>query len=499
MSRDPAEPSNLLHTASSIRALEARMAQVQGIDMHALMARAGAAVYARIRANWPEAKRWCVLCGSGNNGGDGYVVARLARRAGIDVVLVRIGGHEAPAQARAARAAFVEEGGVETPMASACAMPRFDILVDALLGIGLNRAPGSALVSAIAWINAASVPVISIDVPSGLDADTGATPGACVSATMTVALLAWKRGLFTGRARAVTGALQLDDLGSGIAMSVDAMQGGAVWMSTAHVGNLLRPRARDAHKGRHGHVLVVGGDEGMGGAALLAAEGALRGGAGWVSLATREAHVGAALARCPEVMARGLCSADDLPPMIERADVILVGPGLGQSRWGGALLQSALAAGRPLIVDADALNLIAAERSILPAGSIITPHPGEAARLLGSSVAAVEADRFAATAALAALGDGVVAVLKGAGTLVGDGQRVQVCPLGNPGMASAGMGDVLAGVVAALRAQGLDAYDAACAGVWVHAAAGDIAARRHGERGLCARDLIAALGMAVNP
>jgi NAD(P)H-hydrate epimerase len=244
-------------------------------------------------------------------------------------------------------------------------------------------------------------------------------------------------------------------------------------------------------------VLIVGGDHGMPGALRLAGEAALRSGAGLVSLATRPAHAAGIPLTRPELMCHGVQQAAQLAPLLKRATVVAVGPGLGTGEWGrglfGALLDSPLS----LVVDADALNLLA--REPLRRGNwILTPHPGEAARLLGIEVAEVEKDRFAAVRALSERYGGTV-VLKGAGTLIHtEGHPVAVCDRGNPGMASGGMGDVLTGVIAALRAQGLDDAAAAEAGVWVHAAAGDRAAQE-GERGLLAGDLMAALRAELNP
>lgn len=488
--------SPALHTAESVRLLERALTQRRGIDTRILMEEAGRAVFVRARSNWPEARRWCVVCGSGNNGGDGYVIATLARAVGCDVSVVRVGTADGPVEARAARAAFLQAGGLETALEQLLLeTSAFDLVIDAVFGIGLTRAPEAAAEMVIEWINRQHAPVVSVDVPSGLNADTGAAPGVAVKARMTVSLVAWKRGLFTGRARDLTGVLFLEPLGDEQAFAADS---GVSLTRPQSMAALLPPRTRVAHKGDHGHVLVVGGDLGMGGAPLLAAEAALRSGAGWVSLATRAAHVTASLARCPEVMVRATENPADVQPLLDRADVVLIGPGLGQGDWGRALLAQALAADKPLILDADALNLLAERPRAISTDAVITPHPGEAARLMGCGVVAIEQDRFAAVQGLV-LRFGAVAVLKGAGTLICNGTSVEVCDRGNPGMASAGMGDVLSGVIAALRAQGCTAFDAARVGVWVHATAADQVARSRGERGMIASDVVAHLGRAVNP
>ena len=261
---------------------------------------------------------------------------------------------------------------------------------------------------------------------------------------------------------------------------------------------MLQPRARDSHKGDHGHVLCIGGDHGSGGAILLCAQAALRSGAGLASIATRASHVPASLARQPEIMAHALESANDLSPLLARVDVVAIGPGLGIGEWGRALLDAALASGKPLLLDADALNLLAESARPLSAGTILTPHPGEAGRLLGSDAAAVQADRPAALRALIER-YGCVVVLKGAGTLVGaPGRDTTFVTAGNPGMAVGGMGDLLSGVIASLHAQGLDAFEAASNGAQLHAAAGDAAAA-DGMRGMLPTDLLPHLRLCANP
>ncbi|MGC5699862.1 NAD(P)H-hydrate dehydratase [Pseudomonas sp. NFXW11] len=250
----------------------------------------------------------------------------------------------------------------------------------------------------------------------------------------------------------------------------------------------LNARSLDAHKGQFGHLLLIGGDLGFAGAALLSAESALRSGAGLVSLATRSEHVAAAAARLPEVMTLGTHSANQLMALLARATVLVVGPGLGQGAWGRSLLSAAANARLPQVWDADALNLLALGAAQLPRASVITPHPGEAARLLGISTAEIQADRPGAARALSEKYQ-AVAVLKGAGSLIAspDGQLAR-CDVGHPAMATAGLGDVLAGLIGALLAQGLPVFEAACLAVWLHASAGEQQGKM--GRGLAASDLI---------
>jgi NAD(P)H-hydrate epimerase len=335
--------------------------------------------------------------------------------------------------------------------------------------------------------------VLALDVPSGLDADRGTCPGAVIQATVTVCFIAAKRGLYTGTAPDVVGQLE-----------VDALQLPAeLWETQPSHARLLVPealpaRARSAHKGDSGHLLVIGGDHGMAGAIRLCGEAALRAGAGLVSVATHADHVSALNAGRPELMAHGVDGPQALASLLERADVLAVGPGLGKSAWSHALWLTALDAGLPLVLDADGLNLLAREPRRFDRAVVLTPHPGEAARLLGSDIATLQSDRYASARALAER-FGAVVVLKGAGSLVAhpDG-RVAVCPWGNPGMATAGMGDVLTGVVGALLAQGATAWEAACLGVGLHARAGDAAVADEGERGLIASDLLRPLRRLAN-
>jgi len=273
---------------------------------------------------------------------------------------------------------------------------------------------------------------------------------------------------------------------------------------------LLQPRAADSHKGDFGHVLVIGGDRGMGGAVLMAAEAAARSGAGLTSVATRAEYVPALIARRPEVMAHGIESGEELTRLLERATVLVVGPGLGQSAWSRECITLALTwaatHGLSAVLDADALNWLSREPALFPQAlydkCLLTPHPGEAARLLGISREAISADRVAAVLALRQKFGGA-AVLKGAGTLVcyPQGQRVHVvmCGHGNPGMASGGMGDVLSGVLGALLAQGYSLADAVRLGVCIHSKAADLATERAGQRGLLATDLLPYIQQLLNP
>ncbi|WP_018971346.1 bifunctional ADP-dependent NAD(P)H-hydrate dehydratase/NAD(P)H-hydrate epimerase [Rudaea cellulosilytica] len=478
-----------LHTIAQVRTLERMAIDALRIPGDELMRRAGAAAWDQLRLRWPGARRIAVLCGVGNNGGDGYVVARLARDEGLDAVVIALGSPREGSEAARAHADWCARGGAALPPDGQ--WPQADVYVDALFGIGLARAADGAARNLIEKLNAVAAPVLALDVPSGLDADTGFASGPVVRATMTVTFIADKRGLHTGVAADVAGDVVVDSLG--LPKEIHANEScDTCLLDTAMIAAVLPPRARDGHKGRYGHVLAVGGDHGMGGAIRLAGETALRTGAGLVSVATRAEHVTAINAARPELMVHAVSGIQELQPLLERASVVALGPGLGRRAWGHALWHAAIAAGKPLVLDADGLNLLANDGVALPAQAVLTPHPGEAARLLGVDIEAIARDRFAAARELARRHHAVV-VLKGAGTLIANpGGDIAVCPWGNPGMATGGMGDALTGVIASLLAQGFDAWGAAWTGVALHARAGDVAAR-DGEAGLIASDLLGPL------
>jgi len=486
-----------LYDTAALRTLEARATAVLGGDDYVLMQRAGQAAWRFLLQHWPQAERIVVACGPGNNGGDGYVLARHARESGRDVRVLRLPAH-APRSALAQRACadYGAAGGRIDTFADD--VPDCDLIVDALFGIGFSRAPDAETARLFVAIDRAGAEVFSLDVPSGIDVERASAPGDAVHAERTLQFIARHAGLHTGTALDHAGKPALATLDVDPQAFVDVALA-AELLQAEQLRSVFRPRLRNAHKGHSGHVLCIGGDAGHGGAAMLCAEAALRAGAGLVSLATRSVHVPAMLAQRAEVMAHGVEAADALRPLLDAASVIALGPGLGQGEWGSTLLDAALASGKPCVLDADALNLLAKESRALPADAVLTPHPGEAARLLGSSAAKVQGDRFAAVRALCECHRCVV-VLKGAGTLVAaPGAIVRVIGAGNPGMAVGGMGDVLTGVIAALRAQNFDAFDAASFGALLHAAAGDAAARDGGERGLLPSDLFVALRRLVNP
>ena len=488
-----------LYRAEQVRALERAVIAGHGICGRELMERAGRAAYDLLCRRWPETEAVTVLAGLGNNGGDGYVLARLAQAQGRRVRVIQLGD---PArnggEAALALADWRAAGGTLEPFSRLPERP--GVIVDALFGTGLDRPVSGAWADAIAAVNGARAPVLALDLPSGLHADTGAVLGCAVQAAACISFIGLKQGLFTGAGPDHCGAIHFSALGVPAQVYATQIASARRHDWSAWSGRLGR-RRRAAHKGDFGHVLIIGGAPGMSGAARLAGEAALRAGAGLVTIATHPVHAALLNLSRPELMVAAVPDAAALAPLLTRADLVAIGPGLGQDDWGRGLWECVRADRRPLVVDADALTLLAHSPTANPAW-VLTPHPGEAARLLGCTTTDIAADRWGAVRELAHRYGGV-AVLKGAGTLIeGPAARPPaVCSDGNPGMATAGAGDVLTGVIAALLAQaaalGLDTEEAATLGVCLHGAAGDRAARK-GERGLIAGDIIAALRAVGN-
>ena len=494
-----------IYSTADVRDFDRRATESLGIAGFELMQRAGRAALAFLRERWPTAVALDIYCGAGNNAGDGYVVAALAKQAGLRPRIYavidpnRLSGDAARAF-ELARETSVEIEIFEAGAGTAAGRRSADLAIDALLGTGLVRDVDGAMAEAVARINSAGLPVLALDVPTGLDSDTGAVRGAVVEADATITFVGLKSGLFLGAGPACRGALGFSDLELPRSIFETAAPRFRR-LDPADRLPLLKPRSRIAHKGMNGRVLVVGGTAGMAGAARMAAEAALRAGAGLVHVAAAPESVAPIMAGRPEIMCRGVTSAADFEDWSELADVIVVGPGLGRGDASRVLAEAMLATTKPLVVDADALHCLASR----PARSdrrVLTPHPGEAALLLDSTAGRVQAARDDAVTALLEAYGGTV-VLKGACTLVGHesaggAPSLAVCDFGNPGMASGGMGDVLAGLIAGLIAQFGLTPAVVETGVLVHALAGDDAAAE-GERGLLAMDLMPHIRRRVNP
>jgi NAD(P)H-hydrate epimerase len=476
-----------VHRAATVRQLE-QAAIASGITGYTLMRRAGAAALTHLRQRWPMARSMVVVAGPGNNGGDGLVLAQLARDAGIFTHVMLVG--DAAALRGEAQQALrdLRTAGMDVKPFDASLLDSHDLIVDALLGIGVRAPLKPEWLAAIHAMNAAGRNIFSLDIPSGLEPDSGRALPA-VHATATLSFLALKLGLFLGEGPEHAGAILFDDLG--VASSV-ASQPALERLDHGCLNAVLPPRLRQSHKSMFGRVLVIGGGTGMPGAVRLAAESALRVGAGLVTVASRPEHLAAVVGARPELMFHGVADAADVEVALAQSDVIAIGPGLGRSHWARGLLTHVLQHrrdGQRLVVDADALNLIAEGAALQRCEDwVLTPHPGEAARLLGISTQAVQEDRLAALASLCKSRGGTI-VLKGAATLIGHaGRTARLCEKGNPGMSVPGMGDVLTGALAGILAQGGEPFAASAAAVYAHAVAGDRCARS-GVRGVLALDV----------
>ena len=514
-----------LYTADQVRQLDHAAIHQAGIAGFELMSRAADAVMASLSRQWPEARVVLVLCGTGNNGGDGYLVAKLAKERGLRVsVLSCSDPSRLTGDACTAWQACLEAGVMVRPYDARQSLVA-DVVVDAMLGTGLSGSVRGDCADAIKRLNHLHAAVCSVDIPSGLCADTGTALGEAVRATLTVTFIGLKTGLLTGQGRDYCGRLVFDDLG--VPPEVyQSLSAHCQRIAPGQFRGWLARRSRVAHKGNFGHLLLIGGNKGMPGAIILAAESALHCGAGLITVATRKDHLTALAVRCPEVMGVGVKAGGSLGSLVTGKSAIVIGPGLGRDDWSFRLLQEALAAQCPMVLDADALNLLSHYPQLLntrKSPMIFTPHPGELARMTGQSVMAIERDRPAAllnshrhlvthigghrlmggSEKDSGSGDrkyerNVVLLLKGAGTLIYDGHSTALCSEGNPGMAVAGMGDVLSGVAGALLAQGLTPFQAARMAVWLHASAADEMAANQGEAGLRASELIPLIRQQLN-
>ena len=485
-----------LYTAEQTRVLERLATEIHNIPSSELMANAGKSALSTLRHHWPRAERILVLCGTGNNGGDGFELARQAAESDYRVTVIQVGDESKLTQTSAAARDELLATGLEIQQFKDT-LPPTDIVVDALFGTGANREITGEYKAIIAAINQTKrSPILSLDIPSGLHADSGKALGLAVKAAITLSFVGLNLGLFTGEGLNYCGKIYFDSLGIPSAVYKQCIPI-ARRVSLEQDDVLLAPRPRTGHKGHYGHLLVIGGDHGMSGAARIAAEGGTRVGSGLTSIATRTTHAHLLNLARPELMCHGIEDPEGIGPLLLAAKALTIGPGLGQSAWSEGLFQQALEAKLPMVVDADALNLLS-KKPQHHNHWILTPHPGEAARLLNCSVADVQADRFNTVHQLQKTYGGI-AVLKGAGTLISNGETpTRLSSWGNPGMASGGMGDVLAGVIGGLLAQGFPLMDAACVGVTLHGMAGDKAAEQDGERGMLAMDLMPHLRHLAN-
>lgn len=497
-------PDNL-YSIDSVVQLEQIAINQFDIPAYELMKRAGEAVFNVLTSSYPLAKKILLLCGAGNNAGDGYVVAKLAQQAGLEVYVVSL--IDPLTLKNEALLAYNDWSDVAiNNNADISTVGQVDIVIDALLGTGLTREVSGEWQDCIAAVNDSDKPVISIDIPSGLLADTGAIAGVAIKADVTVSFIGLKQGMFTAQAKDVCGDIIFNNLGlpAEVYSSVDC----ETQLLNAIDYSLLPKRAASSHKGRFGHVLIVGGNAGMPGAVILAARAALRTGAGLVTIITVPQNLQAIISAVPEAMVK-TCDYDaenstaitDLfaQDFIKDITHVAIGMGLGQDDWSLKILQHCAQLNKPMVIDADALNLIASHDITISSSLVITPHPGEAARLLSKNITIATADvqknRFDAVKSLYRLfenSQSCIVILKGSGTLIFDGQLIKICNRGNAAMSAPGMGDVLSGIVIALMAQDINISDAAALAVCLHASAAELVIGDK-TRGLLASEVIDAL------
>lgn len=485
-----------VYQTAQIRELEKLASSRFGIANEVLMERAGKAAFELMMQRYPNTKRVLIFSGAGNNGGDGFVLAQHAYNQGIHVEIIQVGDHSKHSKEAAAALSGCQHSGITiNKLKDKVDVKHTDIIVDAICGIGAKDPMRDDVLKAIENINRAKVPVLSLDIPTGIHADTGMLLGAAVKASVTITFIGNKLGLLSGDGASYAGEVVVNDLHLPASLT-EIVAPVAEKITLEAYRDFLKPRLRNWHKNMSGHVLVIGGAAGFSGAARMAGMAALRVGAGLVSIATDVRNATIMNADCPELMCHGIAKAEELQPLLDKAGVIILGPGLGQSPWSISLWLQAMKTTTPMVVDADALTLLAGQ----PAQHehwILTPHPGEAASLLKEDNHEIQQDRLQAAAKITKKFGGVC-VLKGAGTLIHKADVITgVCDKGNPGMATAGMGDVLSGVIGGLLAQGLPAVSAAKLGVVMHAMAGDLAAK-DGERGMIATDLLPYLRQLSN-
>ncbi|AMO54741.1 hypothetical protein GZ77_23935 [Endozoicomonas montiporae] len=495
-----------LYTAEQVRQLDRLaiegVAESPGIDGFELMGRAAKAAFSHLLHQYPQLEEGSslqVFCGAGNNGGDGYLMAALALEQSIPVTVTALKNPDDLTGDAQKAFEYCRDKGVRIVLWRNDSTIAGDVLVDAMLGTGLSGDVRGDYQLAIERLNLSERPVVAVDIPSGLSADTGAVLGDAVQADNTVTFIGTKQGLLTSEGPRLCGTLHFADLNVP-SVVYDQLEPASIRLTQSAMRLIPTPRKRSAHKGDYGHVLIVGGNHGMPGAVIMAAEAAISCGAGKVTVATRPEHLLALAIRRPEVMTTGVNHRTELQSILHDKTVLVVGPGIGTDQWALDLVDEALNAELPLVLDADALNLLSEHSQLRRARKfpmMLTPHPGEAARLLEMDTSAIQKDRFDAVTRLSEQYDACV-VLKGAGSLIRNDGKTSLCTAGNPGMAVAGMGDVLSGVLGALLAQKIPIYDAARLGVWLHASGADALAQRQGETGLLATDIIPFIRQQLN-
>ncbi len=487
-----AKPEQVLYRSDQIRSCEQQAMHLYQLDENDLMSQAGTEAFFFVQRLYPQVRHIAVFCGSGNNAGDGYILARLAHEHGLSVTVYQCKALEdLPSAARNA-ALLALAAGVDCQSADEPLETEAELIIDALLGIGLKGPVHGVIATAIQQINSSGLPVVSLDIPSGLNADTGQVENFCVKANATLTFIALKAGMYTLDGPDYCGEIHCRHLQ--LEACIAKLNPCAFLLNNNTLP--LPLRKKNSHKGNYGSVLVIGGGPGMPGAVSLTAKAAMRTGAGSVHVATWPEHAHSVLPLVPEAMIWAIKTAKDLTPLLAKATVCVIGPGLGESDWARTLFLAAITSQLPMVIDASALRLLS-EYPQVDDNWVLTPHPGEASSLLSCTGAEIQADRYQSAVTIQQQYGGVV-VLKGAGTIIQTEQKTYICPKGNPGMATAGMGDVLSGIIAGLCAQGLSLAEAAKLGVWVHASAGDMKAEILGQVGILASDLLDILPNILN-
>ena len=476
-------------TAQQIQTVEGTAAKHSGMSLMTLMRRAGQVVYQQIRLRYPNAGCFVILLGKGNNAGDGFVVARhlLARQYRV-YLMSMVPVEEYQGDAKQAYLECLAAGGILSDP-DPIVIKQADVIIDAVFGSGFRGVLSEQLQAWFACAADSGAQCVSIDIPSGIDGTSGRVAQGCFHADLTITFIGLKQGTLTGTAKCYVGTLHFDDLGVADAFTALATHS-SEYLSHETLLSLRPERALDSYKQQCGHVLLVGGAPGMAGAIRLAAEACLRSGAGLVSVATHPDHVSAVLQGRYELMVHGVGHSSQLTPLLAKADIVVIGPGLGQDPWGQTLWQSMADITQPIVCDADGLNWLShssCKSSSKVRARVLTPHWGEAKRLATAMQLPSTLDRFSMASQLAVAYRATV-VLKGPGSLIAEAGRININRSGTQAMASAGMGDVLAGLIAGLMAQGMTAFDASCLAVYIHGLAAE-KAEQAGGYGLLASDL----------
>lgn len=510
MKKHALEPAVILYSTEQIKDIEQRYAEQSSSGTYPLMEKAGTVAFHQLTANWRDARKILVVTGKGNNAGDGFVLVRLAAEQRLKVYLCQLANPE-ELKGDALRAyQKITHRVVHSIDISDVNFSDFDVIVDAMLGTGIRGKLTEPYLSAIKRINSNRVPVLSIDIPTGVEANTGFVHNEAVRADLTTTFVGHKKGMYTGDSGSYRGRVKLFklDIPDNNYEQHEFHLFSQNWHSLRH---LLKPRAMSCHKGLFGHTVIIGGYQGMSGAAILASTAAARCGSGLTSAWVGEQCAASLVNHTPEVMANSVEKTEIITliaSQLSATKTMVVGPGLGQNDWATEWLEAISndvhIKNNHQVWDADALNWLAKQPSNhqnkFNNARVLTPHPGEAARLLGVSTYSISQDRYLAAQKIAEIYGGVC-VLKGAGTIIADSKGFQVvCPVGNPGMASGGMGDVLAGITGGLLAQGFSLMNAAILAVCIHGEAADKAAGKGAHyRGLLASDLFEHLPGLLNP